>query len=186
MNHYSVTLVCILVAFSYGCVPAEQEAWRQDVARVAAEVDWTVRDHPELPFRAWRLEDALGIPDFKGSSKELANTLSADDRKDDRMASLLRSFDRYTTGDYAQEWEGTSRAWTESDTFMACQVWVYDESRRFDRPVDHCLLCSDFGFMAVAFLVDEDRVIGVTTFNFWDPQAIPASITAAPAVPAQR
>lgn len=160
--------VCFFLQGCYVFQDSRQKDWHHKIMRASSEVT-RVADKRAPFITDKQLVALIGEPDLKVRPLELEKLLVWDDSYRKRIMKEVWS-------DYCQDKRNQSsfqRApehddWKDCEEFKKCSLWLYDESRHFNRPMVWGWGTSA-GFMCDFFFVEGHNVIGATLVGFWRP-----------------
>lgn len=140
-----------------GCRDTSLQAqWNREIAFVAAAVSDLGKSSPGDCLSGSQLVTFLREPDYKLRIDELVPLLP--EGRQEHVVNRLREA-------YAEP-AGLTVDQAGPEPLADCQLWVYDESRRFEKPMSS-FWCGDFGFSATIFIMREGKALVARSFAFW-------------------
>ncbi len=163
------TSFCLLLLAGCGAIPGcrdpEQEYWHYRLGEVRGAVDYISRDHHFSLFDEIQLRELLGEPDVKTGVEELKQLVSTGKvTPENVLEDLRRAYFLYMESESKPPGRRNSDE-GEDKGFGLCEVWIYDESRHFDKP----LYCPGMrsSFSATVFLIRDGKAVGTRAFSAW-------------------
>lgn len=151
-----------------GCVDARvsQRLWHQQMAWTGACVHDGARE-PDAAFSAAQLQVMAGKPDYVLEVKQFVDRAKQKNYTPEELRSQLsHEFTRSITIPLP---DGGTRLLTDKDghavTLDDCQLWVYEENRRFPSPLPSCAGVPGHYYCYVFFV--RGTVFGRTQFSRW-------------------
>jgi len=151
----------------------EQRAWGTCVTRVEG-ASRRLRIRRQEPLTIEHLVALLGPPDYRVTPFQLQE-LFADSRSREEYCQRLWCAWRDTVG--APHTELTLDQWRDCEEFVKADVWVYDESVNFTRPMAGPFLVESF--IACFFFVQDCKVVASDVEYCWPRPALPQGQEAA-------
>jgi len=143
-----------------------QRSWHDRLRFATHAVDASTRRAGCL-FTDKQLYVMAERPDYRLLPDDLEDRLITDPaHREHIMGELLKEYQTYALRPANRVHASESGVPEGSTGFANCWLWMYDESRHFDRP----LPSSEWaGFHCICFYVQQGRVIGATSFAYWPP-----------------
>jgi len=127
------------------------------------------------------LTDELGNPDSIIGPQELYGILSDKDASyaDMVLRKLWEAYQRVTP-DVSLDvgMQGNAR-WQDCSAFKSGVLWIYDESKHFDKPIVWGWNTRT-GFTSIVFYIEEQHVLYTLGFSWWPRVGYPSSEAVAP------
>lgn len=115
------------------------------------------------------------LPDYQLPAKELEDFLVPEPTyRAEVMEKLLKVHQKYALRPANRDRISESNTPGISDDFAGCWLWLYDESRHFDRPLPGTEWS---GLHCIVFFIQGEKVVGVIPVGGWQPlQGEPACV----------